>query len=328
MRVYLTGGTGLLGTHLALALRDRGDEVVAVHRPGAETAILREAGCELVHGDVRDPSESLAKGMAGCTHVVHSAALVYADGSWDTVRSVNVDGSERVARAAVAAGVESFLHVSSVAVYGTTEGEVDERHPIDTKIPPDDFYARSKREAEVVVRAVESETGLPVTFVRPSAVYGERDRLMVPAVADLVGGPVIPLFGSGRNTLPVVYAGNVADAMVLALEAGRGGEIFDVGCDHPLTQRDLLTWMAEGLGRRPRFVRIPGALVRTAVGVVARSGLKMPGAEHLPLERLARLALGENPYPSRRIRSELGWNPSAHHRDAIVRSAKWFANQA
>lgn len=326
MRVYLTGGTGLLGTHLAALLRQRGAEVVALHRPGADTLFLEEAGCRLVAGDVRDAAAELAAGMSGCSHVVHSAALVYADGSWPTVKSVNVDGTEHVARAAVLGGVDHFLHVSSVAVYGTTEGEVDETDPLDSRLPPDDFYARSKREAEAVVRAVEKESGLPVTVIRPSAVYGERDRLMVPSIADIVGGPIVPLFGSGDNTLPVVYAGNVAEAMVLALEAGRAQEIFDVGCDHPLTQRELMAGLAEGLGRSPRFVRIPASIVRGTVSLVGKTGLKVPGAEHLPLERLARLALGENPYPSRRIRKELDWTPSALHRDALRRSGRWFSN--
>lgn len=328
MRVYLTGGTGLLGTHLATLLRERGHGVVALHRAGADTRLLAGAGCELVTGDVRDSAEELASGMKGCTHAVHSAALVYADGSWSTVKSVNVDGTENVARAAVQAGVEHFLHVSSVAVYGTTEGAVDESNALDTVLPEDDFYARSKREAESVVRRIEAESDLRVTVVRPSAVYGEHDRLMVPTIVDIVDRPLIPLFGAGDNTLPVVYAGNVAEAMLLALEAGRGNETFDVGCDYPLTQHELMTGMAEGLGRNPRLVRIPAPIVRGTVGLLSRVGLKMPGAEHLPLERLARLALGENPYPSRRIREELDWTPSSGHHDALVRSAAWFAHHS
>lgn len=328
MRVYLTGGTGLLGTHLAALLREHGHDVVALHRQGADTLFLEEVGCKLVHGDVRDEPTDLAHAMRGCTHAVHSAALVYADGSWPTVRAVNVEGTENVARAAVEAGITHLLHVSSVAVYGTTDGEVDETDSLAAELPASDLYARSKREAEMAVRRVEAETGLSVTVVRPSAVYGERDRLMVPAIANIVRAPVVPLFGPGDNTLPVVYAGNVAEAMLLALEAGRGRETFDIGCDLSLTQRDLMAWLAEGLGKRARLVPIPAPLVRGAVGVAGRLGLQIPGAKHLPLERLVRLALGENPYPSRRIREELGWAPATPHRDALVRSGEWFAQRS
>ncbi|MEM7416577.1 MAG: NAD-dependent epimerase/dehydratase family protein [Gemmatimonadota bacterium] len=327
MRVYLTGGTGLLGTHLADRLRSAGHEVVALHRKGADTLFLEELECELVEGDVQDDAEALQPGMKGCTHVVHGAALVYAEGSWPKVRAVNVDGTRNVLTAAAVAGVRHAVHISSVAVYGTTDGPTDETAPLDADLPPSDLYARSKREAEEVARGIEAKRGLPVTIVRPCAVYGERDRLMIPAVADIVRLPLVPIFGTGMNTLPVVYAGNVAEAIELTLEAERGDETFDIGLDEPLQQRDLMTWLGKGLGRRTRFVRIPAALVRTVVRALVSMGIDTPGAKHLPLDRVARLALGENPYLSERIRTELGWSPSHTHEDALTRSGQWFTAQ-
>ncbi len=229
MRVFLTGGTGLLGSHLAEELRRLDREVVALHRRGAVTSFLEEHGCSLVEGDVRDEPASLAVGMARCTHVVHSAALVYAGGAWPKVRAVNVDGTRNVLSAAAMAGIGHALHVSSVAVYGSQPGPVDETSPVDTDVPPNDLYARSKREAEEVARGIEAKRSLPVTILRPAAVYGERDRLMAPAIAGMLGFPIAPLFGPADNSLPVVYAGNVASAMRLTLEAGRGGTTFHVG---------------------------------------------------------------------------------------------------
>lgn len=327
MKVFITGATGLLGSHLAEGLRRGGHDVVALVRSASETDFLSGIGCTLVRGDVRDEADRLAPLMAGCTHVVHSAALVYAGGEWPRVRAVNVDGTRNVLRAAAEAGVRHAIHVSSVAVYGTANGPVDEAVPIDSGIPTDDLYARSKREAEEVARGIEEKRGLPVTIVRPSAVYGERDRLMTPAVADIARLPLVPLFGSGDNTLPVVYAGNVAEAMILVLEAERGRETFDVGLDQPLTQRELFASLARGLGRRPRFLRIPAGLVSGAATTLARLGVTTPGAKHLPLERVARLALGENPYPSRRIRTELGWSPSHRHEDALARAGAWLTHR-
>jgi len=325
VRIFLTGGSGLLGSHLASHLRGLGHEVVALQRSGSDVAYLRGLGCSIVEGDVRDPAEDLAPLMEGCTHLVHGAALVYAGGSWPKVRAVNVDGTRNVLRAAATAGVVHAVHVSSVAVYGEAPGPVDEATPTDSPLPPDDLYARSKREAEEVARGIEDKRGLPVTIVRPSAVYGERDRLMAPAIADIVRLPLTPLFGHGHNTLPVVYAGNVASAIQLALSSGAWGAVYDVGMDHPLTQRALFELLAEGLGARTRFVRLPAGLVRSAADLLGRLGVRTPGASHLPLERVARLALGENPYPSRRIRAELGWTPESTHEDALPRTGAWFA---
>ena len=327
MRVFLTGGTGLLGSHLAHELRARGHEVVALHRKGADTVALEEAECQLVEGDIRDEADALAPLMKGCTHLVHGAALVYAGGSWPKVRSVNVDGTRNVLTAARVAGITRAVHVSSVAVYGSAPGPVDERTPIDTPLAPGDLYARSKREAEEVARGIEEKRGFPVTIVRPSAVYGERDRLMAPAIRDMLRLPLVPLLGPATNALPVVYVGNVAVAIRLALEAGCGGETYDVGLDHRLNQRELMEWLAAGLGITPKFVTLPRALVQRGGGLLGSLGVRTPGAKHLSLDRLTQLAVGENPYPSSRIRTELGWNPPFEHREALERTGRWLAHR-
>ena len=327
MRVYLTGGTGLLGSHLAQELRHEGHEVVALHRPHADTLCLEEAECELVEGDVRDEADVLAPGMEGCTHVVHSAALVYADGTWPEVRAVNVDGTRNVLTAAVKAGVGHALHISSVAVYGPADGPVDERTPVDSIIAASDLYARSKREAEEVARGIERVQSLPVSIVRPSAIYGKGDRLMVPALRKFLRMPVVPLLGSGRNTVPVVYAGNLAGVLRRVLEAAQGGTTYDLGLDHPLTQRDLFEFLQHGLGRRVKFVSIPAPLVRGCARIIDRLGVSAPGARQLPISRVARLALRDNPYPSRRVREELGWEPVHEHRDALLRTGRWAADR-
>jgi nucleoside-diphosphate-sugar epimerase len=324
MRVFLTGGTGLLGSHLAERLVADGHEVVALCRAGARSLFLEAAGCEISVGDVRDRPETLAPSMVGCTHVVHSAALVYAGGSWPLVRDINVVGTRNVIAAASDAGVGHAVHVSSVAVYGRADGAVDEACPIDRPVPATDVYARSKREAESEARAVEAERGLPVTVVRPAAVYGERDRLMAPRIARLTRAPLAFVLGSGHNTLPTVYAGNVADAILRAMSAGEGGAVYDIGLDHPLTQRQLIEGIAHGMGRRPRIVAIPEKLVLGAADLLQALRIPVPGARHLPLGRVARLAVGENPYPSRSIRERLGWDPPYRHEEALERTGRWL----
>jgi nucleoside-diphosphate-sugar epimerase len=205
---------------------------------------------------------------------------------------------------------------------------VSERSPTDSDLPPNDLYARSKREAEEVVRGIEEKRGFPVTILRPSAVYGERDRLMAPAIRDILELPIVPLFGRATNALPVVYAGNVAVATRLALEAARPATTYDVGLDHPLSQQDLMEWLALGLGIEPRFVHLPAPLVRGTGEILARLGVRTPGAKHLPINRLTRLALSDNPYPSLRIRADLGWDPPFEHRAALKRTGRWLLHHA
>jgi hypothetical protein len=72
---------------------------------------------------------------------------------------------------------------------------------------------------------------------------------------------------------------------------------------------------------------VPGPLVRRSGELLAGLGLRTPGAKHLPINRLTQLALSENPYPSNRIRSELGWDPPHQHRAALERTGRWLAHR-
>ena len=334
MRVFLTGGTGLVGSHLAERLRARGDEVVALQRPGSDPGFLEGLGCRIVRGDVLDSSDDLARHMEGSDRVVHGAALIYAGLPWDKIHAVNVAGTARVLEAASMAGAGAAVHLSSVATYGGQLGRLDETTPIDTPVPASDYYALSKREAEAAAQKVGEETGLPITLLRPSAIYGPRDRLFAPILARLSRLPLIPLLGSGQTSLPVVYAGNVAAAAEAALdhppapdENGKATVVYNVGQDHPIGVRDLLELFAKGLGKRARFIRIPKRIVRNGAALIEMIGGAIPGAKDLPVTRAAMLATEDNPYVTEAIRTGIGWVPPHSHAEGVAATTAWLKSQ-
>lgn len=325
MKVFLTGGTGLIGSHVAERLRNRGVPVICLQRASSDTTFLRSIGCRIVGGDVRDDPERTAAAMEGCDRLVHAAALVYADATWPRVRAVNVEGTERVLRSAVRAGISRAVHISSVAVYGRLAPPVDEESPTDVPLRPTNLYGRSKREAEAVALELHREGALDVCVVRPSAVYGERDRIFAPALARVLSWPVVPMLGKGVNTVPAVYAGNVAAGVEAALEReGVGGRTFNLAEDDPVTQRDLLAGLARGMGVGPRYLPVPEGLVRLGARLGESVGVRAPGARDLPLRRLAELALNDNPYRSERARSELKWRPPHAAAPALERTGRWL----
>ena len=132
--------------------------------------------------------------------------------------------------------------------------------------------------------------------------------------------------GPGRNTIPTVYAGNAADAIVRCLEHAEGGGTYDIGLDHPLTQRMMVRGIAAGMGSMPVMVPIPAAVARGAAMVLQRIGMSPLRGGGVPVERFVALALGENPYPSKRIREELGWRPPYGHDEALRRTGQWLKN--
>ena len=259
--------------------------------------------------------------------MVHCAAVVYLGRGWPGVRAVNVDGTRNVLEGAARAGVEHAVHVSSVSVYGRVGAEVDEAGPLDGYLRPRDLYARSKRMAEEIAMEFHELGRISVTVVRPSVVYGERDRLFSPGLARLLRLPVVPLLGPGDNTVPVVYAGNVSVGVASALDGRGAGDAFNLSRDHPLTQEELLRGLARGLGRRPRFAHVPAPLVRRLARLGDALRLNVPGAEGLAPTRLARLALRDNPYRSERARDILGWRPPHRHDDGLRRTGEWLSGR-
>ncbi len=316
MTVLVTGGSGLVGSHVIVALRAAGRPVRALVR-APSAALVRALGAEPFHGDVTD--EAAWRGAAsGVEGIVHAAALVQARASYAEYERVNVGGTRLAIAAARAAGA-TLVHISSVAVYGgssvygTEPERRDESYPF-RPIPPADVYGRTKRESEEVVQAAGRDGAIAAIALRPNVIYGERDRLFTPRVLTAVRVGFGPAIGSGTNHLPCVYAGNVASAALAALAAARPGfRAYNVTNDAPpvLTERAFVAAFAAALGRRVRRVRIPQMALRAAMTLL-----------HGP--RLGRATVsfltGENPYVSDLIRRELSWAPPYNTPDAVRRT--------
>jgi len=328
--VFLTGGTGMVGSHLAAVLREEGYLVRALCRPGSQVSFLRLLGCEVIEGSLQDGAESLAQSMEGCGAVVHSAAMIYSDLPWPRVRAINVTGAEEVFEGAGLAGVARGVHLSSVTVYGDPQLPTDEESSTDSPLPPRERYARSKREAERVVKEVAERFGMAVAVLRPSAIYGERDRLFTRKLVRTLRLPVHFLLGSGNTPLPAIYAGNLAHAILAALRGPLpvGARPFNVANDFPVSQRDLLQGFARALGIPFRPVPLPRRVVLAVAHLGEALGARVPDAEEMPLLRAAKLAVNPNPFQSSRIREELGWSPPFSSEEAIGRTVQWVHDEA
>ena len=327
MKVFVTGGTGLVGSHVVAALRARGDAVRALARSETSAAALARLGAEPARGDLSDAARLEAL-IAGCDAVVHSAAAVLQCGGWEEWREVNVLGTERVARGAAAARAR-LVHLSSVAVYGRSRAAIDRpghAEDFDLQRAPAvrEPYARSKREAEVALWRVARETGLSAVALRPCVLYGEGDRHFSPRVAQVVRRGIVPLFGDGGNRIAVVYAGNVAAAVLAALDRPETTGPFNITADGQLTLREFVERFAAGLGVTPHWVRIP----RSFAWSVARSWdatIGALGSGAAPsLSSAVQFLAGENRYSSARAERTLGWRPAVPAAEAAERTGASF----
>src|SRR5437773_11751226 len=154
MTVLVTGGSGLVGSHVIEALRSRGTSVRALVRPASRAAVER-LGADAVPGDVTDPAAWRAAAL-GVRGIVHAAAVVQRRCSWERYLAVNVEGTRLAAQAAGAAGAR-LVHISSAAVYGGSGAYGVAREPRGEDSPflpiaASDFHARSNRLADALVR--------------------------------------------------------------------------------------------------------------------------------------------------------------------------------
>lgn len=278
----------------------------------------------MVEGGLADGARTQARRMEGCVGVVHAAAMMYGGKSLSAAEGVNVEGTRRVLEGAMDAGVKNAVHISSVTVYGEVSGPICEKDPLHGALRDEDFYARTKREAEETAFGLHGQCGLAVTVLRPSALYGERDRWLVPRLATQLKRGFVPLVGRGLTRFPAVYAGNAAQAVEQALLGRGGGEAFNIAEDHPVTLRALFGGLARVLDLEPRFVRIPAAVARMSAGVGEVLGLGVPGARDLSLRRTVRLASDDNPYSSEKARTLLGWSPPFTVEEAMARTGAWI----
>ncbi|MBI4512858.1 MAG: NAD-dependent epimerase/dehydratase family protein [Gemmatimonadetes bacterium] len=340
MRVFVTGSTGLLGSHIAERLKASGHDVVALVRPTSDLGFLGRIGAELVEGDLLAP-ETYRDALGRCGAVVHAAALVTQPAGWEAYREVNVQGTRVVLEAAANAGVRGALHVSTVAVYGGLGGlgglggrwrRIAEDAPTDAPLAQREVYARSKRMAEDVAWGLHRAGALDVRVIRPCLVYGERDRIVLPRMARYLRMPVTLIVGRGTNPLPVVYAGNVADGAVLALvRPEASGRAYNLASDFPVAQKEFLAMLARGLGTRPRFVHVPFAAAYAlgwlwhATGVRGVRGGSRRRVRLTP--RAIALMARPNPFVSDRARQELGWTPRVRPAEAIRRAVDWYVNE-
>jgi len=277
----VTGGTGLLGSHIAEQLVRRDRRVRALVRPNSDTRFLESLGVELATGDVTDAA-SLQAACAGVTRVYHAAARVGDWGPWPEFVAITIEGTRNLLGAATAAGVQRFLHISSISAYGHPNQAglvIDESAPLGVNLHKWSYYSRAKVEAEKLVWAAHERGDVVATVIRPSWLYGPRDRATLSRLCDSIRKGKIKLIGEGNNRLNVAHAANVAEAAIAAAEAGAGaGEAFNCSNDGVLTQKQYFDMVAKAMG-------LPAITRRVPYGVAYNAAFAMEIFGHLTHQR-------------------------------------------
>lgn len=324
MKVFVTGGTGFVGTHVVAALRERGHEVRALVRPTSRTAGLERAGAETFAGSLEDEA-SLAEGLRGSDAVLHIAGLIKARTEAEMM-AVNGVATERLANAAARAcpDLRRFVYVSSIAAAGPGDPEGG---PLTEDLParPVSVYGRSKRDGEA--RLLPLASSLPLTIVRPPIVYGPHDREVL-TFFQMARRGVMPLLFGGRNRASVIYVEDLALALALAIERDHpSGSVFFVEDGEPSDWRSRGSVIGEAVGRSPRFVALPLWAVAGAARVSKGWETVSGRVVMLSPDKLEEMRQLNWTCSSARIREALDWAPRVPFPDGTRRTAEWYRRE-
>jgi nucleoside-diphosphate-sugar epimerase len=319
----ITGATGLLGSHVAEQLVERGERVRALVRPTSDTTFLRSLGVELVEGDLAKP-QTLPRAVEGTDVVYHCAARVGDWGPWRVFKAEVIDATANLLGACQAAGVGRLLHVSSIIVYGhpkERDGLFNEDEPLGQHPWVWDYYCRAKVAAERLCQEYRGE----VTIVRPSWMYGPRDRTSLTRVLKALQARRVAIIGRGDNRLNIVYAADVADGAIRAANhPGAAGRAYNLSSPGEITQLDFLAHLTAQLGLPPIRRHVPyriafwGGLLAEAIGRLIR--LRRP--PHFTRYAVALIGRSVR-FSIERARQELGWAPRVGWMEGVRRTLEW-----
>jgi len=328
--IFVTGGTGLVGRHVLLELRDRGEHAAALVRDERGAAAVRALGATPIQGRVEDPA--LWRQVDSISAIIHTAAMVTTRAGWNEYEAVNVNSVRLGATRARQLGVP-MIHISSVAVYGR-EGYLGNAESVDESFPlgtteGEAFYPRSKRLGEAALWE-EAGHGTKAIAFRPCVIYGEGDRQFLPRVVKIAQSGWLPLLGGEHRPMALVHARHVAQAAALALALDRGwGRAFNLVDPEPLTAPQLIDAIGEGLGRRLRTLTLPGVLVDAGAWVADNLLERLtPGGYPTRASGAIRFWRGANPYKAAAATRELQWRPTISPRQGVVDAVRAIASNS
>ncbi len=327
----VTGATGLLGSHIVEQLRRRGRAVRALVRSGSDVSWLKTQDVELSEGDLSD-RPSLQRACEGITTVYHAAARVGDWGPWRDFVRTTIEGTRNLAAAAAAAHCDRFIHISSISAHGHPDGDglvLDETAPLGVHLHHWSYYSRAKVQAERDLWPMHEAGKIKLTVIRPSWLYGPRDRATIFRLSRLLHEGKIKILGDGENRLNVVYAGNVAEAAILAADSDRAiGQAYNCCNDGEMKQMQWMNLLARELGAPPVTRHVPYRLAYTIAFFLECIGHALKSKKPPMITRYAVWLMGRRCYFSAdKARRELNWQATVSYEEGAKRTIAWLREQ-
>jgi nucleoside-diphosphate-sugar epimerase len=322
-KVLVTGATGFVGSHLVDSLVERGSDVRCLVRKSSNLRYVKHPQVELAYGGL-DDSTDWDEALADVDLIYHVAGTTFARRAKDYF-TVNHQGTEALLAEAVKRRdrIKRFVYISSLAAVGPARDgvPVDE----DTSPAPITPYGRSKLMAEEAVRVVSDL--LPVTIVRPPAVYGPRDYGIFEFFKAVKGG-MFPMIGRGDKRVSLVHARDLVDGIILAGESEASlGRTYFISSEDNYSMRAVADLMAALMRKRLRAFAIPRA-VAYGVAVAAEAAAALMGKPPvINRDKVTDLSQTGWTCSIERAQSELGYSPHVPLEEGLRETLAWYKSE-
>lgn len=322
-KVLVTGATGFVGSHLVDYLIERGRSVRCLVRRSSNLRYVKYPPIELAYGGL-DGSTDWEETLSGIEVVYHVAGTTFARRAKDYF-TVNHQGTEIVLAEVVKRRdqIKRFVYISSLAAVGPTR----DGKPVneDTSPAPITPYGRSKLMAEEAVRIVSDL--LPVTIVRPPAVYGPRDYGIFEFFKAVKGG-MFPMIGRRDKRVSLVHARDLVDGIVRAGESDASvGRTYFISSEDDYSMRAVADLMAALMRKRARAIAIPRSIAY-GVAIAAEGAAALMGKPPvINRDKVTDLSQPGWTCSIERAKSELGYLPRVPLEEGLRETIGWYQNE-
>ncbi len=323
MRVFVTGGTGFVGSHVVERLVEQGHEPLCLVRETSNTSHLDEAGVDTYVGSLSDV-ETMRSALTEADAVIHIAGVIKVR-DFDDFYRINGEATGELARLALEVNpeIERFVYVSSVSAQGPSEGPHPRPHGAEPA--PVSHYGRSKLLGEEKIEPLDDD--LPVTVFRPPPVYGPRDYEMLAAFQMAKYG-LAPVYGDGSGYLSLIYVHDLARAIVKAIEVDHpSGSVFTIDDGQVHTWKSLTRDFGEAMGKEPRHVCVPRVLFHTAGHISEALGRLTNRATIFNTDKVAEMSQDSWVCGNDKLCELLDWQPEWPIERGAKQTADWYLEE-
>jgi len=324
VKVLVTGGTGFTGKALVRRLLDEGHTVTALdYKEGLKTEELRDWGAKVVIGSVTDKAvvEEAVQGVDIVQHM--AAAFRELDVPESYYDEVNVGGTRIVLEAAKQAGAKRFIYTSTCGVHGNVDNPPGGE---DAPIQPADYYQHTKYLAEPIVLEYNCPE-MPCVILRPAAIYGPGDPERFFMIFKRVASGKFPMFGTGKTLYHPLYIDNLVDALMLAMDPGKGdGEAYLIADEEYVEIGDLVKRTGKALGVDVKIPHFPVTPLVIA-GHICEKVCKPFHVTPPIFPRRVDWYRQNRAFNIDKAKRDLGYEPKVGLDEGLKRTAEWYRSE-